>query len=258
MSPSPAPLVGVSACIRQINDWDFHAVQDKYLEAVATGAGALPVLVPALGPAADIDGLLARLDGVLLTGSPSNVEPHRYGGPPSRAGVPHDPRRDATTLPLIRAAAARGVPLLAICRGCQELNVAFGGSLHQHLEEVPGRLDHRRDRNAPREQWYAPRHRVDFTPGGWLARLTGLRETTVNSLHGQGIDRLGEGLAVEAVAEDGTIEAIRAAAAPAMALGLQWHAEWQVAGNPVSAAIFAAFGTAARERARARERAAAI
>jgi putative glutamine amidotransferase len=202
-----------------------------------------------LGDGADPGDLFDHLDGILLTGGPSNVAPHHYGGAPSRPETVLDPQRDATTLPLIRAAVERAMPLLAICRGFQELNVAFGGSLHQHLHEVPGRIDHRRDRAATFPEQYAPRHPVALTPGGELAGLSGALEIEVNSLHAQGIDRIGEGLVVEAVAPDGTIEAARVEGAAAFAIGVQWHPEWRVLEKPDYAALFAAFGEATRERA---------
>ncbi|MBM3557700.1 MAG: gamma-glutamyl-gamma-aminobutyrate hydrolase family protein [Alphaproteobacteria bacterium] len=241
------PLVGVSGCIRKFSDLPFHAVLERYLVAVAEAAECVPVAIPALGER-EIPELIERFDGILLTGSPSNVEPHRYDGPASRPETLHDPARDATTLPLIRAAIAGGVPLFAICRGHQELNVAFGGSLHQYLQEVPGRMDHRRDRSKPLEEGYAPRHPVEVTPGGVLAKLVGEGRIKVNSLHGQGVDRVGEGLAVEARAEDGTVEALSVKSARRFALGVQWHAEWRPLSNPVSTALFRAFGSACRDR----------
>lgn len=240
------PLVGVSACNKTINDFPFHAVNDKYVAAVKTAAACAPIVVPPLGPD-DVDILVDRLDGILLTGSPSNVEPHRYGGQPSREGTLHDPARDATTLPLIRACIAGGVPVFAICRGHQELNVALGGTLHQLVHEVPGRMDHRRGQRT-REEAYAPRHDLALAPGGYLATLLGVPRIVVNSLHAQGIDRLAPGLVVEATAEDGTIEAVRAAGARRFAVGVQWHAEWKPLENPVSSALFRAFGDACRER----------
>ncbi|WP_448191732.1 gamma-glutamyl-gamma-aminobutyrate hydrolase family protein [Azospirillum sp. sgz301742] len=246
------PLVGIPTCIRALGDPPFHVAGDKYIRAVSDGAGALPLLVPALGGGLDIDDLVARLDGLLFTGSGSNVEPHLYGGPPSAEGTLHDPARDATTLPLIRAALAAGVPLLGICRGFQELNVALGGTLHQRLHEVPGLADHREDETAPLEVQYGPAHPVTLTPGGVLARLAGRDEVRVNSVHGQGIDRLAPGLAVEATAPDGLVEAVRVEGAPAFALAVQWHPEWRFRDTPLSAALFAAFGEAAAERARRR------
>ncbi len=250
----PVPLVGVTTCTKVLDEHSFHAVGEKYVSAVVEGAGALPLLIPARGADLDLDDLLARLDGLMLTGSPSNVEPHHYGGPPSRPQTPHDAKRDATVLPLVTRAVDACVPVLAMCRGLQELNVAYGGSLHAHLHEVPGKMDHRRDRAAPFPEQYAPRHPIALTPGGQLAALAGALEVEVNSLHGQGVDRVGEGLVVEATAPDGTVEALRVSGAPAFALAVQWHPEWRVLENPFYAAIFAAFGDAARERAARRQR----
>ncbi len=192
------------------------------------------------------------MDGLLFTGSPSNVEPHRYQGEPSAPGTLHDPARDATTLPLIRKAVAAGVPVFGICRGFQEMNVAFGGTLHQKLHEVPGNLDHRDDESQPLEVQYGPAHDVTLEPGGTLRALSATERVRVNSLHSQGIERLGEELEVEARAPDGVIEAFRVRAARVFALAVQWHPEWQVMNNPFSRALFAAFGQASRERAQSR------
>ncbi len=247
------PLIGVPACLDldPESGFGFHKVGDKYVDSVVDGAGGLPVLIPALGPRLDLDQLLGRLDGLLITGSPSNVEPHHYaGGPPPQDNLT-DPARDATTLPLIRKALARGLPLLAICRGIQELNVALGGSLHQEVHALPGRRDHRSDKTLPYPERYGPAHPVELTAGGQLRDLLGGATTIqVNSLHGQAIDRLAPRLAIEAVAEDGTIEAVRVQDVPGFALGVQWHPEWRVLDNPVSRRLFAAFGAACRARAR--------
>jgi putative glutamine amidotransferase len=252
-SQPPTPLIGVTSCLKPRDGLHFHTVGEKYVDAVVAGAGGVPVLIPALGERLAPDTLLDRLDGLLVTGSPSNVDPALYGGPAAREGNLADPARDATTLPLIRAALARGVPLLAICRGLQELNVALGGTLHQHVHEVPGRRDHRSDKTKPTAERYGAAHPIDLTPGGRLqAVLGGAARVEVNSLHGQGIDRLAPGLAVEAVAEDGTIEAVSVEGAPGWALAVQWHPEWRVLENPVSRRLFAAFGDAARALAAAR------
>lgn len=228
----------------------FHCVGEKYILAALEGAGAVPVLIPSLGdPLAE--GILSRLDGLLLPGSPSNVEPHHYQGPDSTPGTWHDPHRDATTLPLIPRAIEDGVPLLGICRGFQEINVALGGSLHQQLHEA-GFDDHRDDESQSLEVQYGPAHEVLLTPGGWLREWARAERITVNSLHSQGVDRLGQGLVVEARAPDGVIEAIRVADAPAFALAVQWHPEWQFSQNDFSRALFAAFGAAAAHRMRQR------
>lgn len=230
----------------------FHVVGEKYARALLDAADALPLSIPALAEELRFDELLERLDGLLFTGSPSNVEPHRYSGPPSAPGTLHDPARDATTLPLIRRAVERGVPVLGICRGFQEVNVAFGGSLYQRVHEVPGHLDHRDDESQPLDVQYGPAHEVSLEPGGMLRELAGAERVRVNSLHWQGIERLGKGLLVEARATDGLIEAFRVEGAARFAVAVQWHPEWKVMENPFSRALFARFGGACRERARAR------
>ena len=246
---SRLPLIGIPADRRLHRKQYFHMVGEKYIEAVATGARAVPVLVPALGLELDLPSLLEPLDGLLLTGSASNVEPYHYGGPASEPGTLHDPNRDATTLPLIPRAIAAGLPVLAICRGFQEMNVAYGGTLHQRLHEVDGYRDHREDEAAPLAVQYGPAHEVLLEPGGTLQKIAGRDRLQVNSLHWQGIRDLGNGLGVEARAPDGVIEAFRVSGAPGFALALQWHPEWQFAQNPFSSALFAAFGEAARAHA---------
>ncbi len=241
------PVIGVAACVLAQRH-DFHAAADPYVRAILH-AGGLPVIVPSLGDALDGTALLGRLDGLLLTGSPSNVDPLRYGGPPARPETPLDPRRDATTLPLARLAIDTGLPLLAICRGHQELNVALGGTLHQHVHELDGRLDHRSRPERSVARRYAAAHAVDLAPGGVLAGLVGGAATAmVNSLHGQAIDRLADGLVAEAHAPDGTIEAVRVAGARGFAIGVQWHPEWLL-DDPLSGGVFRAFAAAAAGRA---------
>ena len=227
----------------------FHAVGEKYINAVVEAAGALPLLIPSLGGALDLDEVLEHIDGILFTGSPSNVEPHHYQGPASDPGTLHDPHRDATTLPLISRAVSTGVPVLGICRGFQEMNVAFGGTLTQKVHELPGYLDHRDDESLPLDGQYAPAHDVTLESGGLLRAIAGTDSIRVNSLHSQGVERLGPGLLVEARAPDGLVEAFRVGSAPRFALAVQWHPEWQVMSNSFSRALFAAFGAASRDRA---------
>jgi putative glutamine amidotransferase len=221
----------------------FHQTPARYAQVVLGAVGALPVLIPPLGE--QMLALLSRLDGMLVPGSPSNVHPSHYDGGDSETPDFHDMERDRTTLPLIRAAIAAGVPVLAICRGIQELNVALGGSLHQRVHALDDRMDHRGG-PGPHELRYGPKHRVAVT--GSLARIVGGDSIEVNSLHGQAIDRLGTGLVVEASAPDGTIEAVAMPSATGWLLGVQWHPEWAYAANPDSVAIFAAFGEACRAR----------
>jgi putative glutamine amidotransferase len=240
------PLIGVVSDRRDVGEHPFHMVGEKYLLGVADGAGAYPVALPALADDFDVLDIIDRLDGLLLTGSQSNLEPHHYLGNPAEPGTWHDPHRDVAVLALIPAAIRAGMPVLAICRGFQEMNVAFGGSLHQKVDEVPGYWRHRENPDDPLDVQYGPAHEVRFTPGGLLERITGVSGDRVNSLHSQGVDRLGEGLVVEAEAEDGLIEAFRAGQAPGFTLAVQWHPEWRVTENPVSMAIFKAFGGACR------------
>lgn len=259
MSRSPLPLVGIPCCTRTLGPHPFHIAGDKYVRAVSEGAGALPLLIPALGGWYDLDDLVGRLDGLLVTGSPSNVEPRHYAGATIEPTPLHDPARDATTLPLIRKALTAGVPVLAICRGLQELNVALGGTLHQEVHAIPGRQDHRADESRPVEEQYGPVHPVSVAPDGTLRRLFGKTETRVNSIHAQGIDRLADGLAVEATAPDGQIEAVRVTRTPEglcpdFALAVQWHPEWQFWENQDSTALFVAFGDAVRAYAAAKAR----
>lgn len=244
------PVVLISACSKNIGHHPFHVVGRKYVDAVVHGSRCLPLLLPPLGDALDIDGLLDQADGVMLTGSVSNVHPAHFAQTAVNPELPLDPARDATTLPLIRGALALGVPLFAICRGFQEINVALGGSLHQAVHAVPGIRDHREDKEASIDVQYGPAHPLHVKPGGALARvLGGAADIVVNSLHGQGVDRLGEGLVVEASAQDGLVEAFSVSGSRAFALGVQWHPEWKMRENPVSLKLFEAFGRACRERA---------
>lgn len=235
--------VGIVTDRRIFDDMAVHQANDEYVVAVRDGAGALPLLIPSTDVPLGVADILAAVDGLLFTGSPSNVAPARYGasGP---ADMMLDPPRDAIALPLIGAAIAAGKPLLAICRGFQELNVALGGTLHQRVHDIPGRLDHRAKPDAPLDVQYGPAHAVTVYPGTLLARLAGAGGHTVNSLHHQGIDRLAASLAVNAVAPDSQIEAVSMPDAPGFVLGVQWHPEWKWAADALSRAIFGGFGAA--------------
>ena len=240
------PLVGISCCIKLFGKYAMrsHGASDTYVRAVDEVVCGVPILVPANGDCADIETLLARLDGVLLTGSRTNVQPALYGGPPHPEDTPEDTARDAVTMRLIRAAIERGIPVLAICRGLQELNVALGGSLHQRLQDLPGRLDHSTPLHEDARIRQGKAHHVDLVPGSWLHRVAGRPRIAVNSLHNQGIDRLAPGLLVEGVAPDGTIEAVRLAGSRGFVVGVQWHPEYDFGTDTVSRDIFAAFGQA--------------
>ena len=240
------PLVGVVSDRRMLGKHPFHMAGEKYLQAVAQAARAYPVVLPSLADGFEVLDVVDRLDGLLLTGSPSNVEPHHYAGPASEPGTLHDPQRDEAALAMIPAFIRAGVPLLAICRGFQEMNVAFGGTLHQKVHEVPGYRVHRENPQDPLDVQYRPAHPVTFSEGGLLAGITGRSGASVNSVHSQGVDRLGEQLVVDAVSDDGLIEAFTVKDAPGFALGVQWHPEWKVLDDPVSTALFRAFGEACR------------
>lgn len=244
MSGSGHPLVGVVSDRRVLGPHPFHMAGEKYLQALALGAEVYPLGLPLLIEGFDVLDVLNRLDGLFLPGSPSNLEPHHYLGDPSEPGTWHDPERDLAALALIPAALRVGMPVFAVCRGFQEMNVVFGGTLHQKVHEVPGYRVHKENPDDPIEVQYGPSHEVSFEPGGLLRRITGVDGATVNSLHSQAIDRLGEELRVEARAEDGLIEGFVVEGAPGFTLAVQWHPEWKVMEQPESLAIFRAFGQA--------------
>ena len=252
------PVVGVIANTHLAeNRFPAQIAGERNLRAVAEVAGALPLMFASVPEITDIDALLTVVDGVLLTGARANVHPTRFNTPPDPRHEPYDERRDALALALIEACVARAVPIFGLCRGFQEMNVAFGGSLHHEIRELPGRMNHRMPRLENGEIHpdptvvFADRHDVTLVPGGAFARIFGRETIRVNSLHGQGILEPGKRVVVEGVAEDGTIEAIRIADAPAFALGVQWHAEYDPQRNPINRALFQAFGEALREQRRA-------
>ena len=239
------PLVAVTADFR-VTDRPTHMVHDQYLRPLAEVAGCQPVIVPALGALSDIGAVLACVSGVLLTGSASNVHPRRYGADPSGEAEPYDMDRDATSFPLITAVLTSSVPLFALCRGHQELNVVLGGSLHPAIHDLPGRIDHRAPVDAALEDRFALRHSVRLRPDGPLAAIVGSDAITVNSVHRQGIDRLADRLIVEGEAADGTIEAVSVRDHPTFGIGVQWHPEFLAGSDAPSRALFAAFGDAVR------------
>lgn len=241
------PLIGVISDRRMQGEHPFHMVGEKYLQSIAAGAEAYPVALPLLADGFDVLDILDRLDGIFLTGSPSNLEPHHYLGDPSEPGTWHDPHRDLAALALIPAAIRVGLPLMAICRGFQEMNVAFGGSLHQRVHDLPQFGMHKENPDDPLDVQYGFSHEVEFSKGGLLEKISGLEKAMVNSLHSQGVNRLGDGLEVEAVADDGLIEGFTVSHAPGFTLAVQWHPEWKVLDNTLSTGIFRAFGDACRE-----------
>jgi putative glutamine amidotransferase len=240
---SSRPSVGLVCDHRRIGKHPFHMASEEYIAALRDGAGALPLLIPALDPPLAPADILARMDGLLLSGAASDVSPRLYGGGAPRKGVPLDERRDSTAVPLLQRAIEAGKPVLCICRGFQEFNVALGGTLHREVHEVPGRFDHREKGTALDEQ-YGPAHTVTVAEAGLLARIVPRRSFKVNSLHGQGIDKLAPPLFADAAAPDGQIEAVSMPGAKGFLLGVQWHPEWRWAENEISRAIFAAFGEA--------------
>ena len=239
------PLVLVPACNKMLGDHPYHIAGKKYADAVRL-AGCLPLVVPNADPA-ELEALLAIADGVFLTGSPSNVHPSLFDEDVLDTSLPLDPARDAWTLPLIRHALATGLPLFTVCRGTQETNVALGGSLHQAVHDVAGHADHRAPGDQPVDVQYGAAHAVFVEPGGVLERVVGLQKFDVNSVHGQAVHRLADGLRVEARAPDGVVEAFSAEGARGFNLCVQWHPEWQAADNDVSMRMLTAFGQACRQ-----------
>jgi putative glutamine amidotransferase len=249
------PLVGLPSDTHEKDGFLYHSIGDKYLRAVAEVSDCEPVMLPNMMDATNLNGLLRHFDGFVITGAASNVHPPHYGEQPSLDHEPYDHHRDDTTLKLIRAIIDQAIPLFCICRGFQELNVVMGGTLETELQRGEGRLDHRAPKDESVDVRYAPRHAIEITRGGLLEHLLGKRETMVNTIHRQGVKKLGAGLQVEAVAPDGVIEAVSVKGAKAFALGTQWHPEFKAAQNPDSVKLFTAFGDAVRAHARARAQA---
>jgi len=240
-----SPVVLFTSDVRDFDGYTWHCTPTTYLEAVLGTAGGLPVILPNYGPRIDLDTVLDRVDGVVCTGSKSNVHPSHYGVEATEAMGPFDEERDATSLPLIRRAIERGIPLLCICRGIQELNVALGGTLFSEVQEQPGRMDHRYPDVPTQDGKFAIRHEVTIVAGGCLGRIVEPSDIRVNSLHRQAVARLSDRLVVEATAPDGTIEAVSVKDAPGFTLGVQWHPEYWAATDGPSTAILKAFGAAA-------------
>jgi len=242
-----SPLVVLPADVKDIDLYRWHAAAETYCHAVIASFGGTPLILPSL-PGIDVDAVLERVDGVLITGSRSNVHPARYGGAADPRSEPYDTARDANSFRLIAGAIARGVPLLAICRGMQEMNVALGGTLLSELQDLPGRDDHRAPVSTSQDERFAIRQDAVLTVDGLLVKALAADRIRVNSLHRQGVGILAEGLAVEATAPDGTVEAVRVIGAPGFAIGVQWHPEYWVDKDEPSAKLFAAFGRAVRAR----------
>jgi putative glutamine amidotransferase len=250
------PVVGVIGNAHMVeNRFSAQLVGERNMRAVADVAGALPLMFAGSPEITDVGALLDVVDGILLTGARANVHPSRFNTEPHPAHEPYDAARDCVALALCEACVERGIPIFGICRGFQEMNVAFGGSLHPEIRELPGRMNHRMPRlptgeiHPDPQVVFADRHDVSLVPDGTFARLFGRDTIRVNSLHGQGILEPGRRVVIEGIAEDGTAEAIRIAEAPSFALGVQWHAEYDPHCNPVNRALFEAFGQALKARA---------
>jgi len=243
------PVIGILGCNKQVEGEPAHAVKSRYVDAVAQCADAVPLLVPALGRIEDVGEIVSRLDGVLLTGSVSNVDPALYRGT-QPAMPPQDRNRDRTAMALVKAARHFGVPLFGICRGLQEINVALGGSLVDARANDVAATPHHAGADADIEAKYAHLHHVDLAPGGLMARLTGRPALEVNSVHFQHVGELGAELRVEATAADGVIEAIASREAEPLIIAVQWHPEWRPNSRPHDMALWRHVGQlAARRRA---------
>lgn len=247
------PVVAIPADIREIEGNIWQATPHQYVRAAVKGADVTVFLVPAMGADSDFDGILDRVDGLLVSGSRTNVHPSLYGQEATEADGPFDAARDATSLPLIRRALERGIPLLAICRGLQELNVVLGGTLANEIQEQPGMWDHRKPDTPVLDEAYGIRQKVTVKEGSCLAAVLGAGDIQVNSLHRQAISRAAPNLAIEAVADDGTVEAVSVIGAKAFAVGVQWHPEYWVGSDQPSNRLFAAFGEAVRAYAAAKQ-----
>ncbi|MDH0368385.1 gamma-glutamyl-gamma-aminobutyrate hydrolase family protein [Ochrobactrum sp. WV_118_8] len=247
MPKTSRPLVAVPTDVKPFENYTWHAAPQQYLAAAIDVAGVTPLLVPSFGDKMDLDAILDAVDGVLVTGSKSNVNPALYGVEPSAAFEPYDNARDATSLPLIRAAIEKGVPVLAICRGIQELNVALGGTLATEIQEMEGRMDHRAPESESQAERFAIQHPIKLNPNSCLAEILKEESVRVNSVHRQAIDKLAPQLEVEAVAEDGTVEAVSVKNAKGFVVGVQWHPEYWAHSDAPSRKIFEAFGEAVRQ-----------
>ena len=249
----PKPIIAIPADIREFDGTHWHAAQNQYVRAALKVAGVMSFIIPAFEDGNETDALLDRVDGLLVSGSATNVHPALYGAEARDSEGPFDPARDATTLPLIRRAIERGIPLFAICRGIQELNVALGGTLASEIQEQEGVWDHRKPQHDDRDVVYSIRQDVIVAEGSCIARYLGTAGSIqVNSLHRQAISKTAPGLQVEALAEDGTIEAVSVIDAKGFAIGVQWHPEYWAETDSPSRALFEAFGDAVRAYAKSK------
>lgn len=246
------PIIGVTADSYIVDHQAYQLVGDKYLHAITDVVGGIPFVLPVISELAQYPALIDKLDGILLTGSDSNVHPHYYNDTKHYKNMLLDTERDSFVLSLIPLILKQRLPVMAICRGFQEMNVALGGSLHQMVHEVKGMQDHRENGDIPRIMRYEPVHAINVVPGGLLERLLNKRRLYVNSLHSQGIKTIAPKVRVEAYADDGLVEAISLPNAKGFALAVQWHPEWQVVHTPMYKILFDAFRTACRNHMKAK------
>ena len=244
------PIVGIAT--NEIINFNgrqrSHSTGKRYVASVMNFSGVIPILIHACIEKDDLEFLLDKIHGVVLTGGRANVEPHHYDGVEFPEDEPVDPDRDRVVLDIIPKCVDRTMPIFGICRGIQEINVSFGGTLFYRVHQVEGKKDHRMpsSQDAPIEQIFKPRHEIDFTKNGIFQHLVGGKKFVVNSLHGQGIDKLGKGLDVEAYSNDGLIEAISIKGYPSFGVGVQWHAEFhpERQENLLNKKLFELFGNA--------------
>ncbi len=248
----PRPIVGIIGNSHMITDtYHVHAGGYYSSEAVSAVADCTPVIVPTDPRLVGIEELMTHFDGFLFTGGRPNVHPEEYGHEETEAHGTFDRARDKVTLPLIQALTERGQPYFGVCRGFQEVNVAFGGTLHPEIRDLPGRMNHRMPPEGTWEEISELRQRVTFSQDGVFHRLMGKRQVMTNTLHGQGVEEAGEGIVIDGVADDGTPEALYVKDAPGFTLSVQWHPEFNAPDDPVSVKLFTAFGDAVRDWAKA-------
>jgi len=253
MTLAHLPVVGIICDKEVIGPHPFHIAGEKYIKAISDSSHCLAILIPAMADESSMDQLLTMLDGILLPGGYSMVDPLHYQDEPAEVDTKLDTARDNTSLSIIVKAVAQGIPVLGICRGFQEMNVAFGGSLHQKLHENGHYFEHRENKTLTIEQQYSANHHVNVIADGKLANIVNRAAIEVNSLHTQGVDRLAENLTIEAIAEDGLVEAFSVTQSESFAMAVQWHPEWRVEENKQSTQLFHAFGQACSARKAAKQ-----
>lgn len=239
------PVVGIIANYVLINDqYPAQSTGRMNIDAIAEVSGAVPLIIPSLPDLISIPDIMAICDGFLFTGGRPNVHPEEYGHEPTEAHGTFERDRDRVALPLIRACVEAGQPILGVCKGFQEFNVAMGGTLHPEIRDLPGRDNHRMPPDGTLEEKFEHRHLVHMKPQSPFNSIFGSDEVMVNSLHGQGIEEAGARVIVEGHAPDGTPEALTIEGASGFAMAVQWHPEYNAANDPVSKPLFKAFGDA--------------